>query len=179
MMSLFQQWYNRYFSDPEAIFLFLFLVGIGVIIWLFGEILTPILASVVIAYVLDWMVGYLERWRVPRSLAIGLVFLFFIGVIVVLSLWIAPLLIRQLTSLFSQLPAMIASAQHSLYMLPEHYPQLISMNQIDEVMVLARSELAQIGQQVLSFSLSSIMTLMSVIVYMFIVPLIVFFFLKD
>lgn len=179
MVALFRQWYNRYFSDPEAVFLFLFLVTIGVVILFFGEILTPILASVVIAYVLDSMVNFLRRWGVPRPIGISFAFLLFIGVIVALSVWIGPLLVKQLTGLFGELPAMIANVQHSLHLLPENYPQIISESQINEIMVIARSEISQLGQYVVSFSLSSIMSLMTFVVYMLIVPLIVFFFLKD
>jgi putative permease len=154
-------------------------VSIGLVIWLFGDILTPVLASIVIAYVLDWVAGYLEKWGLPHSLAIALVFLLFIGVFVITALLIIPLLARQMTSLFNELPDMVVKGQQSLYLLPERYPEFISQDQIDELMAIARSQLTQIGQKVLSFSLESIMTLMTVVVYMFVVPFVVYFFLKD
>lgn len=174
-----RQWYQRYFSDPEAVYLLVFLISAVLVMWVFGDILTPILASIVIAYVLDWVAGYLEKWHVPHSLAVWLVFLLFMGIILMTALWFIPLLARQMSSLFSQLPDMIVHGQEVFYLLPQRYPEFISQEQIDELVILARSQLTQIGQHVLSYSLSSIMTLMTIVVYMFVVPLIVYFFLKD
>ncbi|MFI4963255.1 MAG: AI-2E family transporter [Legionellales bacterium] len=179
ILQVLQQWYMRYFSDPEAVYLLVFIMAAVLVMAFFGEILTPILASIVIAYVLDWIAGNLEKWHVPHSVAVWLVFLLFMSVIVISALWIVPLLARQVTSLFSELPDMIAHGQQTFYLLPERYPEFISQEQIDELVILARSELSQVGQHVLSFSLSSIMTLMTFILYVFVVPLIVYFFLKD
>jgi putative permease len=179
MMHVLKHWYDRYLSDPEAVFLLVFIMGISLSIWLFGDILAPVLASVVIAYVLDWMVVRLQRRGIPRSLGIGLVFLFFLGLIVVLSLWIIPLLARETASLFEQLPAMYAEGQQALFLLPERYPEFISQEQVYELTALGKSQISALGQQVLSFSLDSIMTIMTMIVYMVVVPLVVFFFMKD
>lgn len=179
ILQVLQQWYKRYFSDPEAVYLLVFIVSVSLVVTFFGEILTPLLASIVIAYVLIWVAGNLEKWHVPHALAVWLVFLFFIGIIIVSALWLIPLLARQITSLFNELPNMIARAQQQFYLLPQNYPEFISQGQIDEIVILARSELTKVGQQVLSYSLSSIMSLMTFVLYVFIVPLIVYFFLKD
>jgi len=179
MMQVFKDWYERYFSDPEAVYLFVYLIGISVVIWLFGDILMPILASIVIAYVLDWIVVRLEKQGVPRSVGIGSVFLVFIGLVTVLTLWVVPLLARETASLFNQLPLMIASGQQTLNLLPERYPEFISQAQINDLTAIARTQVGELGQHVLSYSLASIMTIVTIIVYMVVVPLVVFFFLKD
>ena len=50
-------WFKRHFSDPEVIFLALFLViGFAVVLTL-GDMLAPVLASIVIAYLLEGVVG--------------------------------------------------------------------------------------------------------------------------
>jgi len=81
--SLFLRWYRRYFSDPQAallVILFAFSVGL---ISIAGNILAPILASLVIAYLLEDIVQFFERF-LPRSGAV--VFVFFLFLLILLSI---------------------------------------------------------------------------------------------
>ena len=56
MIQLFKNWLNRHFSDPQLVILgFLLILGFLFIFWL-GEMLTPVLIALVIAYLLDSMV---------------------------------------------------------------------------------------------------------------------------
>ena len=93
-----QQWYQKYFSDPEAVYLLFLIIGLSLVIMFMGDVLAPILASVVIAYVLDWMVNGLEKYNVPRWLSLTLVFSLFLGFLIVLTLWIVPLLVREVSN---------------------------------------------------------------------------------
>ena len=62
-MNLVKEWYQRTFSDPQAIFLALVLL-IGFIVVIFwGGMLAPLLASVIIAYLLEAVVSLLEEKR--------------------------------------------------------------------------------------------------------------------
>ena len=74
---------------------------------------------------------------------------------------------------------MASEAQQSLMRLPGLYPQLVSENQVSEIMSAVRSGLTNFGQEVLSFSLASISTLFTVLVYLVLLPVLVFFFMKD
>src|SRR5690554_4950165 len=78
MISYVKQWYNRKFSDPDAVTLFLMLVITFALIIFFGSILAPILVSLVLAYLLEWPVQRLSRAGMPRLTAVVLVFLSFI-----------------------------------------------------------------------------------------------------
>ena len=69
MISLIRDWYHRHFSDPQAMMLAMVLLIGAMLIYLFGNILTPLLVAAVCAYVLEGGVGRLERVGVPRSLA--------------------------------------------------------------------------------------------------------------
>ena len=178
-MNIFREWYQRNFSDPQAIILaLLLLVGFFVVIY-WGGMLAPLLASVVIAYLLEALVGMLERKAMPRIAAVLIVFTVFVVALLFLMLWLIPVLSTQVAQLVQELPRQIDSGQKMLMQLPEQYPQFVSEQQLSEIMSTIRGELTSFGQSVLSLSLSSIPGLIALAVYLILVPLLVFFFLKD
>ncbi len=178
-MGVVKNWWRRHFSDPQVVILALLLVGIFAVILWFGDILAPALASVVIAYLLNSLVDRLHEWGIPRLAAVYLVFLVFLALTVFLFLGLIPLLSGQVAQFIQELPGMIARIQQVLLQLPERYPGFISEEQINEVITVLRTELAQSGQALLTFSLKSIASAITLLVYMVLVPLMVFFFLKD
>ncbi len=74
---------------------------------------------------------------------------------------------------------MVSWSQRELMRLPERFPDLISREQVMEVIDLLRSEIASVGQRILSISVASVRGLIAILVYIFMVPLLVFLFLKD
>jgi len=178
-MQVLTDWFRRYFSDPQIVFLaVLLLVGFAVVLTM-GDMLGPVLASIVIAYLLEGLVSFLQRhgWRrlVGVSLVYGL-FIIFVGLIL---FGVMPLVSRQVTDLVQQFPRMISAGQKALMGLPERYPDIISTAQIQEVIGTIHAEIAGFGQQVLSWSLASVVDIITLLVYIILVPLLVFFFLKD
>jgi putative permease len=178
-VNIFRAWYQRNFSDPQAIILALLLTGGFFVVIFWGSMLAPLLASVVIAYLLEALVALLERKSMPRLAAVLIVFIVFVVVLLFLLLWLIPVLSTQVAQLVQELPRQIDSGQRMLMRLPELYPQFVSEQQLSEIMNSVRGELAGFGQNVLSFSLSSIPGLIALAVYLILVPLLVFFFLKD
>jgi len=178
-VNIFRDWFQRNFSDPQAIILALLLLGGFFVVIYWGSMLAPLLASVVIAYLLEAVVAMLQRKGLPRIFSVLIVFSVFIIVLLFLMLWLIPLLTAQVAQLVQELPRLIDVGQQMLMRLPESYPQLLSEQQVSEIMNSLRGELAGFGQTVLSFSLSSIPGLIAVAIYLILVPLLVFFFLKD
>jgi putative permease len=121
----------------------------------------------------------LERRRIPRLVSVLLVFLGFVVFLLFLSLGLLPLLWAQVEQLFQQLPSMIAWSQQALLLLPERYPDFVSEQHVLDIMDVLRSELTTVGQRVLSLSLASVRVLIGFLVYVFLMPLLVFFLLKD
>jgi putative permease len=74
---------------------------------------------------------------------------------------------------------MISDGQANLMRLPEAYPEIITEEQIQDLILAIRVEIAKFGQQVLSWSLASVFGFITVLVYLILMPLLVFFFLKD
>jgi len=178
-MELLKNWFRRSFSDPQVVILGLFLIiGFAVIIYL-GKWLAPMFASLVIAYLLEAIVHRLQKFNVPRSVAVAIVFLLFLAVLVFLLFGLVPIVTRQLTQLVQQFPNYIAQGQALLKQLPEHYPQLVSEQQITAIISQLGQELANLGQQALTWSLSSAASVITLLVYLVLLPVLVFFFLKD
>jgi putative permease len=178
-MNVISSWFRRHLSDPQVVILVVVLVISSAVIIFFGKMLAPLLASVVIAYLLQGPVGAMERRRIPRLVAVILVFVSFIVFLLLLILGLLPLLWQQVEQLFDQLPSMIAWSQETLLRLPERYPDFVSEKQVMDIIDVLRSEVTRLGQRVLSLSLASVRVLIMIMVYIFLVPLLVFFLLKD
>jgi len=178
-MDLLRDWFKRSFSDPQVVILGLFLIiGFAIIVGL-GKWLAPMFASIVIAYLLEAVVSRLQKTGLPRLPSVIVVFLLFITVFLFLSFGLIPIVIRQLTALVQQFPSYIAQGQELLKQLPQAYPQIISEEQIELVISQLGQEMAVWGQQALSWSLSSVASVIGIVVYLVLVPVLVFFLLKD
>ncbi|MDS4022263.1 MAG: AI-2E family transporter [Candidatus Competibacter sp.] len=179
-MKIISDWFRRFFNDPQAVILTVVLVLGTSVILVMGRDLAPVLASIVIAYLLDGVVQLLSRWaRLPRTLATIVVFLLFLAFVLFLLLGLLPLTSRQLTQLVQQLPNMIVKGQNLLLSLPALYPEFITEAQVLSVINAIKAEMANWGQNVLSWSLAAGMGFLTIVIYLVLVPLLVFFFLKD
>lgn len=178
-MNAILAWLRRQLADPQVVALALIVLLLALAVWMFGKMLAPLLASLVIAYLLNSIATRLRRRGVPHLAAVLLVFTLFLTVLLVCFFWLLPLLTRQMAQLFQQVPYMVAEVQQALLRLPERYPAIVSEQQIREVFAGFNSELIRFGQRLLSFSVASLMTLITILIYLILVPILVFFLLKD
>ena len=170
---------HKYFSDEEAVILFLLLVtGTFFIIW-FGAMLAPAIASLIIAFILQGLVTKLKRLGVPEIAAILGVFLVFLGILVGVIFGLLPLIWTQVSTLAGEAPRIIGELQSYLDLLPEQYPHLVSAEAVNTLYEQISQEVGNITQWLVSFSLSSIPDLVALLIYVVLVPILVFFFLKD
>ncbi|OCR23384.1 permease [Pseudomonas syringae] len=179
MFKVLRDWVQRYFSDEEAVVLAVLLFLAFTIVLTLGGMLAPVLAGLVLAFLMQGLVNLLERLRVPEGGAVALVFTLFMGALLVFLLVLVPLLWHQLITLFNELPGMLAKWQSLLLLLPERYPHLVSDEQVLRAIEAARGEIGKFGQWALTFSLSSLPLLVNIMIYLVLVPILVFFFLKD
>jgi len=178
-MQLIHSWFQRQFSDPQVVILVGMITVCFTMIFFFGRMMAPFLVGLVLAYLLEGLVRPLVRWRMPRLLAVLLVFSGFMTCMFFALFWLLPLLTRQLVQLVHQIPGIITSTQELLLQLPERYPTLISDEQVVQFISVLRTELFNFGQKLLAFTVVSVRGLLTLIVYLIIVVTLVFFFLKD
>ena len=111
-MNILREWYEHYISDPQVVILGVALVVIFVVILTFGQMLAPVLASIVIAYLLDGAVEKTHQLGAPRISAVTLVFILFMTFLVFALLWLVPRLSYQVTQLVRELPNIIDFGSH-------------------------------------------------------------------
>jgi putative permease len=178
-MNLIKTWFRKHFSDPQVIILTVVLLSALAVIMLAGRILAPVIASLIIAYLLEEMVAPLVRAGVPRYVAVMIVFLLFLAALLGIVLVLIPMLVSQVGQLAQQLPVMISALRDLLLRLPEMHPELIDQQQAVEMVEQLRFELLALAQRLLAYSVALLPTLVSFSIYVVLVPLLVFFFLKD
>lgn len=179
MIAYLRNWFTRHFSDPQVVILALVLLISLAIVVFAGRLLAPLIASVVVAFLLEGAVRALERQRVRRFNAVTLIFSLFLTSFVVMMLLLVPLLAGQLSQLVRELPAIVTKTQDLMLQLPLKYPQIFSESQINDLLGSIRHNLTNFGQQIVLLSLSSAVQLVTFLVYLVLVPLLVFFMLKD
>lgn len=178
-MNLLTAWFKRTFADPQVVILGLVLViGFAIVLGL-GRMLAPVFASVVIAYLLEAVVVFLRRLGLPRFVAVLVVFLFFLTSAFFLLFGLIPMLTRQLTQLVQQIPNYINQGQELLLQLPQRYPQMISEQQIEQLIANAGADIRAAGQQLLTWSLGSVGNIVELLVLLVLIPVLVFFLMKD
>ncbi len=178
-MQVIRAWFQRFFADPQAVILALLLIAGFLIVITLGNMLAPVLAALVLAYLLDGLVSTLQARGIPRLLAVAAVFIIFMLFLAFALLWLLPRLSYQVTQLFNQLPNIISAGQEAIMRLPSRYPDLISQAQVQDLMNAIRAELASLGQRVVTMSVASVVGIITLLVYLILVPVLVFFFLKD
>ncbi|MGI9213237.1 MAG: AI-2E family transporter [Methylococcaceae bacterium] len=172
-------WIKRMLPNRQAVsFIVLLTLGFVVIITL-SDMFMPVYAAGVIAYLLDGSVSYCVRHRLPRTLAVVVVFFLFVAFGLFMVIALLPVLYQQSASLIEQMPAWLKSVQVMFTQLPQRYPNYVTRQQLDQISSVLGQEWLAFGQSILSYSYSSIVNIITVIVYVVMVPLLIFFFLKD
>lgn len=172
-------WINRHFSNEEAIYLVVLLVVSFVVLITFGGVLGPVLAGLVLAFLLQGLVVRLERWHVPRGAAVHLTFLLFLGALVALMLVVFPLVWRQLSSFVNAVPGVVQQLQTLMRKLPEWMPGLVGDTQVEAWLTTLRGDLGGLGRLLLEGVLAQLPGLFGLTLYLVLVPFSVFFFLRD
>lgn len=171
--------YKRFLPNSQAVALAIILIVSFVLIYSLSGLLMPVFVSIVLAYLLEGLISKLESLRLPRLPAVYLVFSVFIACLGFLLFYLIPLVSQQAVELVQQIPEILNSAQTGIMRLPEMYPKLVSESKIQQIMFAVQRELLTYGQNVLSLSAASVVGLVSVMIYLFLVPMMIFFFLKD
>jgi putative permease len=179
MLTVFKGWMERFFSDEEALIFLLILISSFAIIIGFGRVLAPVFIAIIMAYLLQGGMHFCKRKGLGHLVSTLVMFILFAGLFLGLLLVVIPATISQAGQLFYELPKMLSQGQELLMLLPEQYPELVTEHQVQNWMNQAGTELASFGQWLLSFSIHSIPGAISILIYLVLVPILVFFFLKD
>lgn len=172
-------WINEHFSNEEAIYLVVLLVAAFVVLFFFGAYIAPVLAGLIFAYLLNGVVDRLVAWHVPRLAAVWIVFAIFAGGAVALVVGIAPLIWRQLTESVNAMPGVIDRLRVLLGDMSAEFPGIFSPMAADSWLAALNAELTEIGKNALQGLVAQVPNIFGIIIYLILLPISVFFFLKD
>ncbi len=179
MFEMISSWYKRRFSDPHAVSLVAILLFGFITIYFFGDLIAPLLVAIVLAYLLEWPVVHLTRFGVPRTLAVIFVIVGFSSLMMVAVFGLVPTIWQQVGNLINDIPTMYVGLQGFIAELPQRYPELENFQIVESVVTNAKNQVIGMGETVLKGSLASLVSLATLAVYLILVPLLVFFLLKD
>ncbi len=179
MFGVLGNWYKRKFSDPNAMMLLLLILFASLLLYVFGGILMPVLVAIVIAYLLDVPVTKMERLGARRALATSFTLVIFFVITFILAVSLIPIISKQSVNLVKEIPLIWNSTQAWLDDLPNRYPSLVGVDYINAALSGVNEHIVALGEQVLAASFSSLGNIAAILIYMILVPLMVFFMLND
>ena len=172
-------WVNRYFSRPDAIFLISALLVISLVLYTLAGALAPVLTGLVLAFLLQGLVGRLEKLGSPHLLAIAVAMIVLIGTVATAVLLVVPLLWQQAADLLALAPTLVGMLRDGLSSLAEAFPEFITEEQILGVVNESSKELGNLSGVLLESAFSQVFSLFGLLIYLVLVPISVFFLLKD
>ena len=178
MLNLLKKLIDRFFFNEETVYFALFLLAIFSLLFFFGGILLPILISLVIAFLLNGIVQTLENFNFPRWLSLTTSLLIFFVLYTSLFL-ILPSIGSQINSLIQSLPNLVEALQNSLSKLSDLYPEYFSEEEISNIFSNLSSQINNLLSQALGQIAGTISFAFNALIYAILIPLMVFFFVKD
>ncbi|BFM48114.1 AI-2E family transporter [Marinomonas sp. THO17] len=170
---------KRYFSNEEVVVFLLLLVTCMGVLAFWGGILAPVLIATVLAFLLQGLVERLQSIGLGHTPSVLIVFLSFMTSCVVFISVMVPIIWQQADRFFKDAPRMLTDLRDFVQKFAEGHSEIVSQDAIDEVINSLANESTNLGQWIVSFSLSSIPSLFSLVIYLVLVPLVIFFLLKD
>ncbi len=179
MKKLLEDFLDRYFHDEESIILIILLTAGLLILLALGSVLAPLIAAVIIAYLMQGLVNLLLNYGLTPRIAFVAVYTLFIGFFLLILLYLLPQAWNQLRRLANELPNLISEWRTSLMSLPENYPSLFSEAQVRAFIDGLGGEIGGFGQTILEYSLASLPSVFAWMIFLILVPILVFFVMKD
>jgi len=170
--------------------------GVLVGFWLLrtlGTLLAPFVLAFVLAFILDPLVDRIERWRLPRPLAVASLALPALALLAVIVFWGLPSLAEQAGVLVRQVPAAVSRAAGWLEKLRTgqvhvpFVPEQVLMEHLrslspERVVQFLQDQQAAIAQRVWSAVLGvgrGFATVLTVLGYVVLTPVLTFYLLRD
>lgn len=184
MLYYLKTWFDRLFAEEESIIFLLLLLACYIVLATMGGMIAPILVSIVFAFFLQGGVNFCMKLGMSHKLSVWLIYLIFIGLFLAFILIVFPLVGVQVRNLINEFPLMLVRIQELLHLLPTMYPDFIDKEQVQKwSAILDLNSMVEQGDKlfpkIVSFSLSTLPNLFAVLIYCILVPILLFFFLKD
>jgi predicted PurR-regulated permease PerM len=166
----------------NKIFTLLLSIVICGVLYLIAPILTPFLVGILLAYLANPLVNLLMKCRLPRLLAVIIVFLVMFGILTVGILLLIPLVQDQIDILTDTLPNIITWLQNSLIpWIMDHLglSGIVNAATLKSVITSNLSKASGMADGVLKALLHSGFQLVEFMVTLILIPVVTFYLLCD
>ena len=179
MIDHFKNIFRRIFSNEETVVFFLIIISTLILFSFFIEVLTPFIISIIVAYLLVGLQKKIETYGVAPRISTIIAFSIFIIVGAAMFTWLIPLLYVQLQSFVLDIPRLFNEFLNFVSTIPAAFPDLVNSDQISVFFQAVSSELSSITQNIVKSSISGIQSTITVLLYIILFPILVYFFLFD
>jgi putative permease len=174
MQSLFNKFIKRFFSNEESVYFAILLIFSFFFIILFGNVLLPVIISIVIAFLLNGFMTTLIKYNMSQKLSLSITLIVFFGFY--LSLFMAlPSIGTEINNLLQNLPIIVSSFQQNLIEMNNYF----SEEEIDQIFANLSNQISVLLSSALGQLAGTVSLMFNAILYAIMIPLMVFFFLKD
>ncbi len=143
------------------------------------EVFVVVFAALVLAYLLEPMVKFVEKHRFSRSAAIGLVYLLWAAMIGGIIFWAVPRLSEQIGQLEELIPAYFLQIQTWLEQLEQRATRFQLPEEVRQLMIQSTAGLKDTFVGIISRWVTSLLMLCSHLLDFFLVPVLCFYLLRD
>ena len=174
MRSLLNKFIKRFFSNEESVYFAILLIFSFFFIILFGNVLLPVIISIVIAFLLNGFMTTLIKYNMSKKLSLSITLIVFFGFY--LSLFMAlPSIGTEINNLLQNLPIIVSSFQQNLIEMNNYF----SEEEIDQIFANLSNQISVLLSSALGQLAGTVSLMFNAILYAIMIPLMVFFFLKD
>ena len=179
-----KSWYQNKYSNNEPILFVGLLVLSFLVLTFLGSYIAPILAAVVIAYLLDTFVNIFHKYtRINRKILVYVVFIIFMIILFAVIFVLLPSVFNQLIDFIKQSSSALPGLKNSLNELSDKIP-FLTQKRMDLIVdwfnsIDWKSFWSTVGSFILKNTPTTLTITFSSLIYLFLVPLMVFYFLTD
>lgn len=178
MLNFIRSLQKRYFG-VEALILIALVLSCALAIVLLGGVLIPIISSLILAYLMHGWVQRLSRFHVSPVISAFMLSIMLLCAMIFLLFVILPLIWEQLQLLYQELPDMLSKLSALMQTVLEKYNVDLRAIQVEAWQGFLSNQLAGWGRRLLSESVGTIIGLATLAIYLVLVPMLVFFLLRD
>lgn len=143
-----------------------------------------VLISAILAYIFNPVINYLEKHKIPRIIGILIVYIFIIGIFIILSLLVIPRTGREIKGFFAALPTYfdrISQFLDNLYI--KYYTNLDNMppifKSLEGIILDNINAIKDIIINSISRFFEGLISTFSRVISLILIPILTFYFLKD
>jgi len=179
MLDQINSFLKKIFSNEETIVFSFVIFCAFLMMTFFGSVLTPFLISIVVAYLLVGVQKKIESFNISSKWALVITFAIFIVTGAAMLVWLLPILYTQLQAFVLDVPELFNNFLEFVSTLPAKFPELVTSEQITVFFQAVSSELSSITQNIVKSSIAGIQSTITILLYIILFPILVFFFLFD